>query len=69
MLYTVGMSDRTEYFRVRNQLTPIMPIRLPSRRHHQEIKAMAQDDGVSVSELVRSLIGREMEARQTTVSN
>ncbi len=69
MRYTGDMSDRTKYFKERNQLTPVMPIRLPSRRHHDEIRAMALEDGVTVSELVRTLIGREMKARQTAASH
>jgi hypothetical protein len=63
------MKQRTAYFKEANSRTPIMPVRLPSREHHDQVRTLAKEDGVSVSEWVRALIGREIEARQTTNSN
>jgi hypothetical protein len=62
--YTVRqMSNRTDYFKSMNSKTPIMPVRLPSRWHHDQVKTLAAEDGVTLSEWVRTLIGREVEAR------
>ncbi len=67
-LHCGDMKQRTDYFRKMNQQTPIMPIRLPSPEHHELVKALAAEDGVTLSEWVRSLIGREVDARLSTAS-
>lgn len=65
MHYTIGMTKRSEYFRIKNKVTPVLPVRLPSPEHHDEIRTAASSAGLSVSEWVRSAIGKALEAPST----
>ena len=63
------MNDRTNYFRRRNRRTPVMPIRMPSPQHYDQVRAAAKEVGSSVSAWVREAIHEKMERQHVEMIN
>lgn len=58
------MADRIEYHRSRNRLTPVMPVRLPSQWHHDQIRDAATEADMTLSAWVRNAISKALEDQQ-----
>ena len=55
------METKSEYYKRMNQETPIMPVRMPSPKHHDQVREAAATAGVTVSEWVRQAVARALE--------
>lgn len=60
------MKDRQKYDAKMNQKRPVIPFRAPSRQHHNQVKAAANAEGLTVSEWVRRAVHQALEEQLAT---
>ena len=48
--------DRTEYYKNVNYRNPVLSIRLPSRRHLEQLKRAAASEGIHLSDWARAAL-------------